>query len=245
MRLFEHAAVLGGLAGVVAGLAHPAPARAWGTEYCVNCATEGSSLMSLAKQAQQIEQQIQSYQLQLSQYQNMITNTVGLPMQLWGTVQSDIMQVRTLSNAASLLSGNAGGIVSRLQNAQGYANQAASLGNIAGQFTTWQQTIGNNVSTLGQTLGLQQSQQASNTALLGALEAHSQTAAGQMQAIQAGNELAHANAVQLQQIEQTLIATAQMQATGQAVDADRRAQEDAAMQHFAQPTTVPMTGREW
>lgn len=172
----------------------------------------------------------------------MVTNTVALPQEAWGTVQSDIMQVQSLSNAASLLSGNAGSIVTRLQSAEGYANQAASLGNIAGQFTTWQQTIGNNVNTLGQTLGLQRSQEANNAALLKTLEAHSENAQGQMQAIQAGNELAHTNAVQLQEIEATLTATAQMQATGMAVDADRRASQDAAMQRWSTPVRLPTTG---
>ena len=63
-----------------------------------------------------------------------------------------------------------------------------------------------------------------------------------MQAIQAGNELAHANAAQLQQIQATLTATAQMQATGMAVDADRRASEDAAMLQFAHRQSIPTTG---
>ena len=143
----------------------------------------------------------------LQQYANMVTNTVALPQQIWGTVQSDIMRCRALSNAASLLSGNAGSIVTRLQSASGYANQAASLGNIAGQFTTWQQTIGNNLNTLGRTLGLQQSQQQNQAAILPAtLQQHSQRAQGQMQAIQAGNELADANAAQLAQIQATLTA---------------------------------------
>ena len=117
-------------------------------------------MLEYGKQAQQLETQLQQYQTQLQQYANMVTNTVALPQQIWGTVQGDIMQVRSLSNAASLLSGNAGSIVTRLQSASGYASQAANLGNIAGQFTTWQQTIGNNVNTLGRTLGLQQDQQA-------------------------------------------------------------------------------------
>ena len=195
-----------------------------------------------AKQAQQLQTQIQQYQTQLEQYANMVTNTVALPQEAWGTVQSDILQVQSLSNAASLLSGNAGSIVTRLQSAAGYANQAASLGNIAGQFTTWQQTIGNNISTLGRTLGMQQNQEANDAALLTTLEAHSQSAQGQMQAIQAGNELAHGNAVQLQEIEATLTATAQMQATGMAVDADRRASEEAAMLHFSTPQPIQTTG---
>jgi P-type conjugative transfer protein TrbJ len=63
-----------------------------------------------------------------------------------------------------------------------------------------------------------------------------------MQAIQAGNELAHATATQLHEIEATLTATAQMQTTEIAVDADRRAVEDAAMQHFAAPQPIQTTG---
>ena len=56
-----------------------------------------------------------------------------------------------------------------------------------------------------------------------------------MQAIQAGNELAHAQATQLMQIQATLSATAQMQATQMAVDADRTATKDAEMQHLRRP----------
>jgi len=223
-------------------VAAPRPADAQWAVTCVNCSTTWTQLLEYGKQAQQLETQLQQYETQLQQYANMVTNTVALPQELWGNVQSDIMQVQNLSHAASLLSGNAGSIVTRLQSASAYANQAASLGNIANQFTTWQQTIGNNISTLGRTLGLQQSQQATNATLLTTLQSHSQSAQGQMQAIQAGNELAHANAVQLQEIQATLTTTAQMQATGMAVDADRRASEDAAMLHFSTPQSIQTSG---
>jgi P-type conjugative transfer protein TrbJ len=219
---------------------HSTPAQL--AVHCVDCSTMWTQLLEYGKQAQQLETQLQQYETQLQQYANMVTNTVALPQQIWGTVQGDIMQVRSLSNAASLLSGNAGSIVTRLQSASGYASHASNLGNIAGQFTTWQQTIGNNVNTLGRTLGLQQDQQAGNATLLTTLESHSQSAQGQMQAIQAGNELAHANATQLQQIQATLTVTAQMQANGMAVDADRRASEDAAMLHFSTPQPIQTSG---
>jgi P-type conjugative transfer protein TrbJ len=99
---------------------------------------------------------------------------------------------------------------------------------------------------MGKTLGIQQGMESSNAALLVTLQQHSQSAAGQMQAIQAGNELAHAQATQLMQIQATLSATAQMQATQMAVDADRRASEDAAMTQFNSAPIVPTTGyRQW
>ena len=127
-------------------------------------------------------------------------------------------------------------MISRLQSASGYVNQVESLGNIPGQFTTWQQTIGNNLNTMGRTLGLQQSQQQNQTAILQALQQHAQSAQGQMQAIQAGNELAGANAAQLAQIQATLISTAQMQASNAAVagrQAGNRGRRDVAFRATA------------
>jgi P-type conjugative transfer protein TrbJ len=230
------------LLATLAGAATPRPAKAQWAVNCVNCSTMWTQLLQYAKEAQSLATQLQQYETQLQQYANMITNTVALPQEIWGTVQSDIMRVQSLSNAASLLSGNAGSIITRLQSASTYASHAASLGDIASQFTTWQQTIGNNLSTLGGTLGLQESQQQNETAILQALQQHSQSAQGQMQAIQAGNELAGANAAELAQIEATLVSTAQMQATGMAVQADRQASEDTAMLHFATPQLLPTTG---
>ena len=205
-----------------------------------------TQVRSLAQQAEQYGTQLAQYQTELNQYANMVTNSVALPQQAWSTVQNDIMRVQALSNASSLLSGNSGSLISRLQNAQGYANQGLSLGNISGQITGYQQTMGTNLSTMGQMLGMQQGMASNNAALLTTLQQHSQSAAGQMQAIQAGNELAGAQATQLMQIQATLSATAQMQATQMAVDADRKATNDAAMLRFNSGATItPMRGQGW
>ncbi len=224
------------------GAAVPKPAHADLWTYCVNCSTAATQLTQYAKEAQSMATQLQQYQTQLNQYTNMVTNTVALPTQVWATAQSDIMRVQYLSNAASLLTGNTGSLLTRLQNASSYANQVGNLTNVPMQITGYQQTIGNNLSTMGRTLGMQQGQETSNAALLASLQQHSQTAQGQMQALQAGNELAHQNATQLLQIQATLSTTAQMQATQMAVDADRQATSDAAMMHFNSAPPVATTG---
>ena len=244
-----------GLLGVVALGAllacapHPAAAQLPVTDVAGNAQWIQQTLTqikSLAQEAQSYGTQLAQYQTQLNQYANMVTNTVALPQEVWSTVQSDIMRVQALSNAASLLSGNSGSMISRLQNAQGYANQGFSLGNIADQFSGYQQTMGTNLSTMGKTLGMQQGMETNNAALLATLQQHSQSATGQMQAIQAGNELAHAQATQLMQIQATLSTTAQMQATQMAVDADRKATNDAAMLQFSSGATVnPTRGQGW
>lgn len=224
----------------------PRPAEAQLATVCTNCSTLWTQLVQYSAQAKQLETELEGQVTRLNMYANMVTNTLALPGQIWSTVQGDIMRVQALANAGSLLSGNAGSIVTRLQNASAYANQAASLGNIAGQFSQWQTTIGNSLNTMGQQLGVQQGQQASTTALLSSLQSHSQSAVGQLQAIQAANELAHANATQLAQIQATLSTTAQMQGTWMAVQADRQAAGDAAMAHFNSAPVVPLSGyREW
>ncbi len=100
---------------------------------------------------------------------------------------------------------------------------------------------------MGKMLGVQQGMEANDAALLATLQQHSQSATGQMQAIQAGNELAHAQATQLMQIQATLSATAQMQATQMA--RGRRPQGDRRCGHACistQPPPVATTGdQQW
>jgi P-type conjugative transfer protein TrbJ len=211
---------------------------------CANCSTIAEELLSDAKQAQQYLTQVASLQTELNQYANMVTNTVALPQEIWANVQGDIMQVRSLANAASLLTGNSGSMLTRLQSAQGYASSASFLPqNIGSQLTMWQQTIANAGTSLGRTLGVQQGQEQNYTALQAAIQAHSQTAAGQMQAIQAGNESLGLMNTQLQQLQTTLTTAAQATATHDLVAADRQAAEDAQYQQlFANPAPYPTTG---
>ena len=236
----------GSALAVLIGVSAPRPAQAQATVYCANCATMWTQLLQQGDQARQLATQLQQRATQLQQYANMVQNTVALPQQTWAMAQNEIMQVRKLSNAASLLSGNAGSMAARLNSASGYAGQTSNLADVGTRLGTWQQTIGNNVTTLGRTLGLQDGQQQTNAALIERMQAQSQNATGQMQAIQAGNQLASATAGQLMQIQATLAATAQMQAGNAVVAADRRAAEDAAMQYFTRPQNIPTTGgRAW
>jgi P-type conjugative transfer protein TrbJ len=210
---------------------------------CANCSQFAEQLISDAKQAAQYTLQLQQKATQLQQYANQIQNTVALPMSVWASVQSDIIQVRSLANAASLLTGNSGSILTRLQSAQGYVNQASFLPqNIGSQFTMWQQTIGNANNSFARTMGVQQGQEQNYAALQAAINLHSQTATGQMQAIQAGNELASLTSTQLNQIQTTLTAAAQEQATRDVVAADRQALADAYTTQFLAAPPAPLTG---
>lgn len=210
---------------------------------CANCSTLAEELVSDARQAQQYATEVAQLQTQLNQYSSMVRNSVALPQEVFAGVQSDIYRVRNLTNEASVLTGNSGSILARLENASSYGSQAISAPSQMGeQFAMWRTTLANGARSLGATLGVQQGQETSYTALQAAIQIHSQTAAGQMEAIQAGNELAALTNTQLQQLQTTLTAQAQLQATRDLTEADRTAAEDQAEQTFVGGQNVPPTG---
>ncbi len=228
------AAALIGTAAV--GTPLPAPALV-----CANCSNLVTQLLEYGVQAKSLAQEVESYKTLVQQYANMVVNTASLPQQVWATVQTDILRVQQLASAVSVLTGNTGSILGRLQTAGAYASSAGSLpGEIAGQYDYWQQTIGRQIGETGKLLQLQQEQQAAAAAAIDQAQQHSDSAEGQKQALQAANELAAQSAKQLQQIQATLTATLDMQGTAIAVEADRRAREDAAMMRFTNGQPLPM-----
>jgi P-type conjugative transfer protein TrbJ len=242
-RTARRAVLLGGAllcASLPDGAWHPAEAQL--AVVCPLCSSWVTQLVQDAREAQSYATQLQQYQTQLSQYSNMVQNTVALPYQVWGSAQADIMQVRALSNASAMLGGSSGSMLARLNSATGYANQVGSLANMPNQILGWQQAFSANTSALGRTLGLQQSQQQNNAAVLAQLQAHSTSAQGQMQALQAGNELAGATVSQLMQVQATISASAQYAAERDTALADRQALGDAAAQQFLLATPPPTTG---
>lgn len=218
----------------------PRPTPAQFAVECVNCADLVTQLMEYATQAKTLAQEVMSYKVLVEQYANMVINTASIPQQVWATVQADLMRVQQLASAVSVLTGNTGSILGRLQTARAYANSAGALpGEMAGQFDYWQQTIGRQISETARLLDLQQEQQAVAAAAIDQAQQHSDSAEGQKQALQAANELAAQSAKQLAQIQTTLTVTAQMQAAEMAVVADRRAREDAAMTRFTSGEQLP------
>ena len=210
---------------------------------CANCSDIIDQLASYALQVQQKATEVAQLQTQLNSYYQQVQSGLALPQSIWSNVVSDINNVRNLANAASVLTGNSGTMLTRLQSAQGYANQASYLpSNIGQQFTMWQQTLSNAGLSLGRTLATQQQQQVGYASLQTQIATHSQTAAGQMQAIQSGNEVLGLISTQMNQVQTTLTTAAQEQATRDIVTADRQAVNDAAMQNLLQPMAIPLTG---
>ncbi len=243
--------LLAGTAVVALTMIRPPPAHAlFGAGDVIVCA----NCSDLINQAQEKLQQISDYELALQErithlqsYYTQLQNAIALPQQIYSQVTGDIMMVRSLANSASLLTGNSGNILTRLQMAGAYVNQAALTPSMIGsQLTMWRQTISQANNSMARTLGVQQGQEQNYAALQTAIQRHSQTAAGQMQAIQAGNEMAALTNTQLQQLQTTLVAVATAKQTTDIVAADRDAAMDQALQNMMVQTPIPLTGyRSW
>lgn len=203
---------------------------------CANCADAANQAIEIGKQALQ-------YKLQFDQYTNQLTNTLQLPLSIWTQVQSDISQVRNLANAASILTGSSGSILTRLQSAQGYSAQATYLPqNIAAQFSMYQQALANSSNSLGRVLAVQQQQQLTYAGQQQMIAAQSQAAVGQMQAIQATNETLGLISTQMNEVQVTMTSAAQQQATRDNIAAERQGIADAYAAQFMSAPYASLTG---
>lgn len=200
--------------------------------------------LAYQRQAQQLAQQVQSYTTQLRQYENMVQNTISLPMSAWNTVQNTIMQVQRLSNVSMMLGGQSATLMSRLNGATGYISQVGGMANITTQYSGWSQNAASQMQQTIAALGFNEQQMRSDSGLLATLQVHSQTAEGQMQAIQAGNEMASFTAMQAMQTQQLLATGIQMSTTQMALEQDRRNAERLRTDSFFEPDQLPTTGYE-
>jgi P-type conjugative transfer protein TrbJ len=210
---------------------------------CPGCSSLFNQLKADAEQALQYAKQLQQYATQVQQYTNQITNTVSLPFQIFSAVQADIGQVRAIINAASLLTGNSGSILQKLQMAGGLISQASYLPNgIANQFTMWQQTLANASETLGNVLGQQQLQQANYATVQAGIQAQSTLAVGQKQTMQAAVSAISLANTQLNQVQATLTAAYQESTTRDIIAANRQQMEDQQYTQFIADPDLPLTG---
>ena len=224
------------LAGGAAIALRPAVGQA---VICENCSTIVQQLIDAALQAKQYAQELLSYANDLQQTFAMFQNLVSLPFQVFSTVTADIAAIQNISQLGSLLAGNSGRIVARL-NSLGAAGglltgTVATIENIPNQMAMWGSTLGNSSNSLGQLLQKQQTLLAGYSSNAVQIQAHSAAAVGNLQIAQAGVEMASNNGDILRNISATLIGYTQASVTRDIVASDRKASEDAAMLKFTTP----------
>jgi P-type conjugative transfer protein TrbJ len=163
-------------------------------------------------------------------------------MHVWNDVSNDIVQLKNIANIGSLLRGPSGGILGTLSKFDAAAYQAMSLGDMADKYETWARMAGENIVTMQQAMSIADKQIASDAVLARAIQQQSESAVGQVQVLQAANQMASLNFSATQQMHATLMSQAQAINAYNAGLASRQSLQDQATVNFLSSPPVAMTG---
>ncbi len=164
----------------------------------------GKSGEQVTNQLTQITQLAEQIQNQLKIYQNMLQNTARLPDRMWGDAKADLDRLRRLVNRGESISfsmGNSDDVLR--QRFKSYAEFKAGLpdgASFSSNYQTWSDTNRETIAASLRAAGLTAAQFDSEESTMSALRSLSDTADGQMKALQVGHEIAAQQVTQMQKL---------------------------------------------
>lgn len=164
---------------------------------------KGSGLQ-VDNQLTQIGQLAEQIQNQLKIYENMLQNTAQLPDHIWGQVESDLNRLRSIIDQGQSISfsmGNADDVLQQRFNS--YADLKTNLPNAETFSNTYQSWSDTNRDTVGSTLkaaSLTADQFDTEEGTMSSLRSISESADGQMKALQVGHQIAAQQVSQMQKL---------------------------------------------
>ena len=213
----------------------PAPAYAI---YCSNCSAFYQQMYEYAEAVNTQLNTAQQLATQIQQYQNMVTQGLSLPNSMFGSIAADLQSVVNIYTKSQALGRQIQNMDSQFNTQfpgfESYLNQAASSAAVPARdrYQKWSEQGRDNVKTAMEAANLNTGTFESEDAQLARMVSRSQSAAGRMQAIQAGNEIASQNVQQLQKLRDLVATQINMQGNYMAQQGDRRAASEAAEQQF-------------
>ena len=208
----------------------------------------------------QTEKQIEQYQTQLQQYENMIRNTLAPTAYVWAKVEYAMNKLINLTNTIRYYEqqyGSLDGYMHRFRNVEYYRESPCFNLQEKCNDSAWKLLQkGQNTSTDAQKnandsllrgLSEHQNQIPLDAAHLQVLQQRTESAQGQMEALQYANQLAAYQANQLLQMRQMLIAQHNAANTLSQAEVDQKAMQQAAREAATKrlsPEILPV-GRNW
>jgi len=164
----------------------------------------GKSAEQVDNQIRQITQLAEQIQNQLRIYENMLQNTAQLPDHVWGQVQSDLGRLQSVVAQGQGVAFSMGNIDDVLkQRFPSFADFNTNLPDAATFSSTYQNWSNTNRDTIAGTLkaaNLTADQFSSEEATMGQLRSMSESADGQMKALQVGHQIATQQVAQMQKL---------------------------------------------
>lgn len=164
----------------------------------------GQSAEQIQNQVMQITQLTEQIQNQLRIYENMVQNTLQLPNHVWGQVESDLARLQSLVTQGQGIAFSMGNIDDVLkQRFQSFGEFKSGLANgesFSSSYQDWSDTNRDTIAATLRAAGFTAEQFGSEEATMGQLRSMSQSAVGQMQALQVGHQLAAQQVAQSQKL---------------------------------------------
>lgn len=164
----------------------------------------GQSGEQIQNQLTQISQLAQQIETQLNIYQNLLQNTATLPSHVWGEVESDLNQLRSIVDQGQSMSFSMANADDLLQQRfQSYANLKTNLPNAASfssTYETWSDTNRDTIASTLEAASLTADQFDGEESTMSSLRSMSETADGQMRALQVGHQIAAQQVAQMQKL---------------------------------------------
>lgn len=164
----------------------------------------GQSGEQIRNQATQITQLAEQIQNQLAIYQNMLQNTAKLPSRTWGQVENDLNQLRDLVNQGQGIAFSMANLddvlMARFGSFTRFRSGLADGESFSSSYQSWSDTNRDTIAASLRSAGLTAQQFSSEEATMAQLRTASETADGQMKALQIGHEIAAQQVGQAQKL---------------------------------------------
>ncbi len=206
----------------------------------------GKSAEQVNNQITQISQLAEQIQNQLSIYKNMLQNTAQLPEHVWGQVESDLKNLQDVVNQGQGVAFSMGNVDDVLkQRFQSFADMKSNLPDGASFSTTYQSWSDTNRDTIAGTLkaaNLTAEQFASEESTMSQLRTMSESADGQMKALQVGHEIAAQQVAQIQKLRGLVSQQMTMMGTWYHSEQAQKDLAQARRERFFEATAPSMSG---
>lgn len=206
----------------------------------------GKSAEQVKNQITQITQLAQQIQNQLNIYKNLLQNTAQLPSQIWGQVQNDLNQLRNVVSQGQGIAFSMGNIDDVLkQRFKSFADFKSNLPDNASFSSTYQTWSSTNRDTISGTLkaaGLTADQFSSEESTMAQLRSQSESADGQMKALQVGHSIATQQVAQMQKLRGLVSQQMTMMATWYQSEQAEKDLSQARRQEFFKSTAPSTSG---
>lgn len=164
----------------------------------------GKSTEQVNNQVKQITQLAEQIQNQLNIYNNLLQNTARLPNHIWGQVEGDLKKLQAVVGQGQGIAFSMGNVDDVLkQRFQSFADFKTGLADgetFSGNYQTWSTTNRDTIAGTLKAAGLTANQFTSEESTMSSLRSMSETADGQMKALQVGHQIAAQQVAQFQKL---------------------------------------------